>query len=114
MALLAQAQFKLFRADKFMGDAMKKLLSASIMLAFLCTSGVMAAQIGDSTPPTAGPGMDISLAYLAQARKYRDDGRYELSRQSYAQALSTCRSNINLEIIKRELAGVELLIRTMR
>ena len=48
------------------------------------------------------------------AAAYRKQGRYELARQSYAQALSTCRSNAGLDIIKRELAGVELLLRTMR
>ena len=64
--------------------------------------------------PTVNRGADISVDYLYQARKYRDEGRYELARQSYAQAISTCRNDANLEIIKRELAGVELLIRTMR
>lgn len=64
--------------------------------------------------PTIGNGLDISVGYLEQARQFRDSGRYELARQAYAQALSTCRDNANLEIIKRELAGVELLIRTMR
>lgn len=64
--------------------------------------------------PTVGQGPNISVAYLQQARRYRDEGKYELARQSYAQALSTCRSDANLEIIKRELAGCELLIRTMR
>lgn len=60
----------------------------------------------------AGP--DISSDYLKQARRYREEGRYELARQSYAQALSTCRSEKDLAVIKRELAGVELLLRTMR
>ena len=71
---------------------------------------------GTPIPPraTVGRGIDISVDYLLQARKFRDEGRYELARQSYAQAISTCRNEANLEIIKRELAGVELLIRTMR
>lgn len=64
--------------------------------------------------PTIGQGIDISVDYLLQARQFRDAGRYELARQAYAQAISTCRNNSNLEIMKRELAGVELLIRTMR
>ena len=63
---------------------------------------------------TIGNGEDISLYYLDQARVWRDAGRYELARQAYAQALSTCQNTANLEIIKRELEGVELLIRTMR
>lgn len=69
---------------------------------------------GAATEETAGESGDISLYYLEQARAWRDAGRYELARQAYAQALSTCRSNANLEIIKRELEGVELLIRAMR
>ena len=71
----------------------------------------------DSPPQGAssfGQGPDISATYLEEAREYRKQGRYELARQSYAQALSTCRSNASLDIIKRELAGVELLLRTMR
>ena len=63
---------------------------------------------------TVGEGEDISLYYLDQARVWRDSGRYELARQAYAQALSTCRNTANMEIIKQELEGVELLIRTMR
>ena len=68
----------------------------------------------NAAAPTVGPGPDISIQYLQEARNYRAEGKYELARQSYAQALSTCRSNANLEVIKRELAGTELLIRTMR
>lgn len=64
--------------------------------------------------PTVGQGIDISIDYLLQARQFRDAGRYELARQAYAQAISTCRNVSNLEIMKREMAGVELLIRTMR
>lgn len=67
--------------------------------------------------PSAPPfrlGPDISARYLKQAREYRAQGRYELARQSYAQALSTCQSNEALAVIKHELGGVELLLRTMR
>lgn len=59
-------------------------------------------------------GPDISETYLEEARQYREQGRYELARQSYVQALSTCRNSAVLEVIQRELAGVELLLRTMR
>lgn len=66
-----------------------------------------------SAPPLRlGP--NISAHYLKQAREYRKQGRYELARQSYAQALSTCQSNEALAVIKHELGGVELLLRTMR
>lgn len=84
----------------------------------LCLSCPVSAEPVGGTPvpptPTVGRGVDISVDYLLEARKFRDAGRYELARQSYAQAISTCRNEANLEIIKRELAGVELLIRTMR
>lgn len=92
-------------------------LILSAFLAFASYVNTPAEPIG-GTPiygmPTVGRGEDISVAYLLQARAFRDQGRYELARQSYALALSTCRNSANLEIIKRELAGVELLIRTMR
>lgn len=55
-----------------------------------------------------------SIQYLKQARAYRSDGRYELAKQSYVLALSVCADNKTLSTIRRELAGVELLIRTMR
>ena len=55
-----------------------------------------------------------SLAYLAQARQFREQGRYELARQRYLQALSICADDQTLYVIKRELNGVELLLRTMR
>ena len=63
---------------------------------------------------SADQGPNISAKYLKQARAYRDQGRYELARQSYAQALSTCRSAAELEVIEREMGGIELLLRTMR
>ena len=55
-----------------------------------------------------------SLRHLAKARAYRTEGRYELARQGYLQALSLCSDNHTLDVIKRELEGVELLLRTMR
>lgn len=71
---------------------------------------------GEQAPsaPAFKLGPDISAQYLKQAREYREQGRYELARQSYAQALSTCQSNEALAVIKHELGGVELLLRTMR
>ena len=55
-----------------------------------------------------------SLAYLGQARQFREQGRYELARQRYLQALSICADDQTLYVIKRELNGIELLLRTMR
>lgn len=90
---------------------MKKLILA--LLAFLIlASGACSPR--NTNQPTVGQGPDISVEYLQEARKFREEGRYDLARQSYALALSTCRNNANLEIIKHELAGTELLIRTMR
>lgn len=87
-----------------------------IMLIFMLALafGLAACSSRNAASPTVGPGPDISIQYLQEARLYRAEGRYDLARQSYAQALSTCRNNANLETIKRELAGTELLIRTMR
>ena len=55
-----------------------------------------------------------SMVYLGQARQFREQGRYELARQRYLQALSICADDQTLYVIKRELNGVELLLRTMR
>ena len=55
-----------------------------------------------------------SLAYLEQARQFRELGRFELARQRYLQALSICADDQTLSVIKRELNGIELLLRTMR
>ena len=96
---------------------MRKIMSLFLFALLLSPLAAGAEIIGGSPihrGATASRGADVSLAYLKQARQFRDEGRYELSRQSYAQAISTCRNSANLEIIKREMAGVELLIRTMR
>lgn len=98
-----------------MRNALFGSLFLALTLIFPCFS--QAEPIGGGPiigSPTVGRGEDISVVYLEQARGYRDDGRYELARQSYVQALSTCRNDANLEIIRRELAAIELLIRTMR
>lgn len=66
------------------------------------------------TVKSSNQGPNISAKYLKQAREYRDQGRYELARQSYAQALSSCRSTEELAVIEKEMGGIELLLRTMR
>lgn len=96
---------------------MNKLFYLVVFIALFTAAASNAAVIGGSPVPpraTVGNGADVSVDYLLQARAYRDAGRYELARQSYAQAISTCRNLANLDIIRREMAGVELLIRTMR
>lgn len=55
-----------------------------------------------------------SVGYLNEARAYRAQGRYELARQSYTQALSICSDGPTLKVIQRELEGINLLLRTMR
>ncbi len=52
--------------------------------------------------------------YLAEARRYRSQGRYELARQSYLLALSIAPREKEVSIIRKELEGLELLLRTLR
>ncbi len=56
----------------------------------------------------------LEMRYLKEARQYRAEGRYELARQSYVQALSICSDENRLKIIRQELDGLELLQRTLR
>ena len=56
----------------------------------------------------------LSRQYLKEARAFRQQGRYELARQSYVQALSVCHDRKEYETIKQELNGIEMLLRTMR
>ncbi|MBQ9405798.1 MAG: hypothetical protein IJU37_03545 [Desulfovibrio sp.] len=64
--------------------------------------------------PYPGTSNRHSLGYLKQARRLRAERRYELARQHYLMALSLCTDQRTLDILKRELDGVELLLRTMR
>ncbi|SDF07568.1 tetratricopeptide repeat protein [Desulfovibrio legallii] len=57
---------------------------------------------------------EYSLKYMQEAREYRSLGRYELARQRYLQALSICADDATAQILRRELDGVDLLLRTMR
>ncbi|MDR1660796.1 MAG: tetratricopeptide repeat-containing protein [Desulfovibrio sp.] len=81
---------------------------------FIAPSAAPAAETAYRPAPPVIGGPDISEKFLDQARAYRAKGRYELARQSYAQALSTCRSNEGMAVIRHEMGGVELLLRTMR
>lgn len=64
---------------------------------------------------TDGPGDDaLCHRYLAEGRKYRSQSRFELARQSYAQALSLCNRDRDVADAKKGLNTVELLLRTMR
>ncbi len=90
---------------------MRKLLPA-LLAALLALTAPLAGCGAHDNRIERGP--NISWDYVEQGREYRDQGRFELARQSYALALSTCRNDADLAIIKRELASVELEIRTMR
>lgn len=91
---------------------MRKLLPALLFALLTLTSHLAGCGARENTRVERGP--NISWDYVEKAREYREDGRFELARQSYVLALSTCRDDADLSIIKRELAGVELEIRTMR
>lgn len=91
---------------------MRKLLPALLVALLALTCPLSGCGTRENTRITRGP--NISWDYVEQAREYRKEGRFELARQSYVLALSTCRNDTDLAIIKRELAGVELEIRTMR
>lgn len=52
--------------------------------------------------------------YLAEGEKFRTQNRYELARQSYAQALSVCNDGRDIAAAKQGLNIIELLLRTMR
>ncbi|MDR2055149.1 MAG: hypothetical protein LBQ10_04700 [Desulfovibrio sp.] len=90
------------------------LVLTMVMSPFIAPSAAPAAENAYRTEPPVIDGPNISEEFLEQAREYRAKGRYELARQSYAQALSTCRSNEEMAVIRHEMGGVELLLRTMR
>ena len=52
--------------------------------------------------------------YLAEGEEFRTQNRYELARQSYAQALSVCNDGRDIATAKQGLNTIELLLRTMR
>lgn len=91
---------------------MRKLMSALFIASLVLFSSLAGCGTRENTRIDRGP--NISRDYVEKGRQYREDGRFELARQSYLLALSTCRDDADLAIIKRELAGVELEIRTMR
>lgn len=62
----------------------------------------------------SGSTNSLATQYLKEARAYREASRFELARQSYVQALSVCHDPKQYEIIKQELNGIEMLLRTMR
>lgn len=93
---------------------MRILVSLIFLALFIPLGASFSKSANNQSRPTVRPGADMGAQFINLARMYREQGRYELARQAYAQAISTCQNNANLEIIKKEMAGVELLIRTMR
>ncbi|MBO4334319.1 MAG: hypothetical protein J5846_00590 [Desulfovibrio sp.] len=96
-----------------------KNLPLLICLILACPATAVANALAASEPEQLH--VDASLStkslekrYLKEARKYRAEGRYELARQSYVLALSICSDVNRLNIIRQELDGLELLLRTLR
>lgn len=92
--------------------AMRMLLPFLLVALLALTGPLSGCGARENTRVERGP--NATWEYVEQAREYREEGRFELARQSYVLALSICRNDADLAIIKRELAGVELMIRTMR
>ena len=90
------------------------LFALMVSLAFCIPAWAQNAQGYDGLGVSRDAGPNVSVNYLEQARDYRAAGRYELARQSYALALSTCQQPAEMEVIKRELDGVELILRSLR
>ena len=71
-------------------------------------------EIESTTSSTSASTRSLHLRYLSEARKYRSEGRYELARQSYVLALSIASKDRDITLIRKELDGLELLLRTLR
>jgi hypothetical protein len=93
---------------------MRNVFFIMVLAASLVGPGISSYADQTQNSPSVYGGPDISARYLKMARNYREDGRYELARQAYLQALSTSRSNEDTAIIRHELGAIELLLRTMR
>ncbi|MCR5813992.1 MAG: hypothetical protein K6G15_05835 [Desulfovibrio sp.] len=98
---------------------MKYSLPLLICLVFGCPA-LAAAQSDASLQPgerllcASQSTKSLESRYLREARKYRSEGRYELARQSYVLALSICSDVNRLAVIRQELDGLEMLLRTLR
>lgn len=85
-------------------------LAAGLLLAavpaFCDTMSAGASSTGDTR--------SLCRRYLAEGEKHRNQSRYELARQDYAQALSICSDARDITAAKQGLNTIELLLRTMR
>lgn len=98
---------------------------AAGLLGYLLPCGVQAINLHDQptgggtsssfkNPDRALGDAPVAEVYWKKARTYRDEGRFELARQQYLLALSSCHTEEAKTRVQRELQSVELLIRTMR
>ncbi|MCR4665816.1 MAG: hypothetical protein K5657_00785 [Desulfovibrio sp.] len=56
----------------------------------------------------------LQQSYLREARSLRKKGRLELAREKYLLSLSIASDTRTVEEIRKELDGLELMIRTLR
>lgn len=86
------------------------------MKRFLILLGMLSAlaMAGCCTSKTTIPETGETVHNWSLARQYQAAGRYELARQHFSLALSTVRTQSGLDMLQRELAAVDLQIRTMR
>ncbi len=78
-------------------------------ICFVANDGTVHAQIFIASSES-----DETIRNLKYAQKYEEDRRYELAKQHYLLALSTCRTVKMRNHIQRYLQGVELQIRSLR
>lgn len=94
----------------------------ALVLLSLCAPAVAATLTTDSPPRQARKTTKVAVPkdsretsrYLAMARNYKNQMRYEMARQYYLLALAGSNSQASVERIQRELQVVELQIRSLR
>lgn len=94
-------------------------MKTSILACHLAAALLLVAAPAFCATLTTGPSASdntrsLCRRYLAEGEKYRSQNRYELARQSYAQALSICADDREIRTAKQGLNTIELLLRTMR
>lgn len=93
---------------------MKTTLVCSFAAALLLAAAPAFCDTLSAGGSTTGDTRSLCRRYLAEGEKYRNQNRYELARQSYAQALSICNDGRDITTAKQGLNTIELLLRTMR
>ena len=90
---------------------MKKVLQAFTVCLFLLS---MTGCGGTSKNMVMIAETDETISNWIMARQYQAQGRYELAHQHYGLAMSAVRTQSSLNMLQRELAAVDLQIKTMR